>query len=61
MLRRTPDCVVHFGDRTTSVFARYQLEHCVFPEPGYYLVELYCEDEFVDDQIICVLAGGEAS
>jgi len=38
------------------VFARYKLENCVFPAPGYYSVEVYCEGEFVDDQIIRVFA-----
>jgi hypothetical protein len=55
VIRRTGDCVIDFEDRTTSVFARYRFENCVFPAPGYYYVELYCEDEFVDDQIIRVL------
>jgi len=56
VIRRTKDCIVNFGARTTSVFARYKLEKCVFPAPGYYYVELYCENDFVDDQIIQVLS-----
>jgi hypothetical protein len=55
VLRRTGDCVLDFQTKTASVFARYKLADCVFPEPGYYYIELYCEDEFVDDQIIRVL------
>ena len=55
VIRRTSDCMIDFEARTASVFARYKLENCVFPEPGFYYIELYCEQEFVDDQIIQVL------
>jgi hypothetical protein len=54
LIRRTSDCTIDFASRTTSVFARYRLENCVFPEAGVYYIELFCEDEFVDDQIIQV-------
>ncbi len=55
VIRRTRDCTIDFEARTVSVFARYKLENCVFPQPGSYYIELFCEDEFVDDQIIQVL------
>lgn len=55
LVRRTRDCILNFEQRLDSVFARYKIEGCVFPEPGYYFVEVYCEDEFVDDQIIRVI------
>jgi hypothetical protein len=55
LVRRTKDCVLDFGRRTDSVFARYKLENCTFPEPGYYFVEVYCEGEFVDDQVLRVM------
>lgn len=54
LIRRTRDCILDFEQRTDSVFARYRIEKCTFPEPGYYYVEVYCEGEFVDDQIIRV-------
>jgi hypothetical protein len=40
-----------------SVMIEWHIEDCVFPEPGYYLVELYCKDQFVDDQVIRVIEG----
>jgi hypothetical protein len=59
VVRRTDDCVIEFEDRTTSVFAKYKLKGCTFPGPDYYYVELYCEDRFVDDQLIRVAAQEE--
>jgi hypothetical protein len=55
VIRRTKDCMIDFRARPASVFARYKLENCLFPAPGYYYVELYCENEFGDDQIISLL------
>ena len=55
VIRRTNDCLLDFERRTESVFARYKIDNCTFPEPGYYYVEVYCEGEFVDDQIRRVL------
>ena len=55
LVRRTSDCIIDFETWTASVFARYKLENCVFPEAGFYYIELFCNDEFVDDQIIRVL------
>jgi hypothetical protein len=55
LIRRTKDYLVDFEQRTDSVFARYKIENCTFPEPGYYFVEVYCEDEFVDDQVIRII------
>lgn len=55
VIRRTNDCIIDFGTRTVSIFARYKIENCAFPDPGFYYVELFCEDEFVEDQIIQVL------
>jgi hypothetical protein len=55
MLCRTNDCVLTFGDRNATVHARYALTDVTFPEPGFYLVELFCEDEFVEDQRIQIL------
>ncbi|MCI0460540.1 MAG: hypothetical protein L0Z62_26600 [Gemmataceae bacterium] len=55
VIRRTRDCILDFEQRTDSVFARYKIENCTFPEPGYYYVEVYCEGEFVDDQILRVV------
>jgi len=52
LIRRIKDCILDFEQRTDSLFARYRIENCTFPEPGYYFLEVYCEGEFVDDQII---------
>ena len=55
LVRRTKDCILNFEQRTDSVFARYKLENCTFPAPGFYFVEVYCEGEFVDDQLLRVI------
>lgn len=52
VIRRTKDCIIDFPIRTASVFARYRFENCTFPDPGFYYIELFCQDEFVDDQVI---------
>jgi hypothetical protein len=54
VVRRSNDCTIDLESKTTSVFARYKIENCVFREPGPYYIELFCEDVFVDDQIILV-------
>jgi hypothetical protein len=58
LVRRTGDCILDFADRSNSVYARYRLENVVFPKAGTYLVEVYCENEFVDDQIVRVITTG---
>jgi hypothetical protein len=55
VVRRTRDGMLDFGARSTSVFARYKLNNCIFAEAGYYYIELYCQNDFVDDQVIRVL------
>jgi len=55
LICRTIDCILNFENRTETVFARYKMENCTFDEPGYYFVEVFCEGEFVDDQIIRVI------
>jgi hypothetical protein len=54
VVRRTNDCVIEFEARATSMFTRYKLENCIFSKPGYYFIELYCQNDFVDDQVIRV-------
>lgn len=54
VIRRTRNCVLNFEGRSSSIFGRYTIENCRFPESGYYHIEVYCENEFVDDQIIHV-------
>jgi hypothetical protein len=53
-IRRTRNCILNFEGCASSVYARYKIEKCRFPETGYYHVEVYCENQFVDDQIIRV-------
>jgi hypothetical protein len=40
LIRRTKDCILDFERRSDSVFARYKIEDCVLPGPGYYYVEI---------------------
>ncbi len=55
VIRQTNEFTLTFAKRTASVFAKYNVNNCLFPAPGDYYVELYCEGEFVDDQVIQVL------
>jgi hypothetical protein len=55
-IRRTRNCILNIEGRASSVYGRYKIEKCRFPEPGYYHVEVYCEDQFVDDQVIRVFS-----
>jgi len=47
--------LVNFPDRLTSRWLVGRFRDVVFPEPGGYLVQLYCEGDFVDDRLITVL------
>ena len=40
---------VRFTDRTTVVPVAVTIAGCPFPEPGLYLVELFCHDKWVCD------------
>lgn len=55
IIKRTTVCVLEFNERNSTVYGVYRLSNCDFPEPGYYYIEVYCEDQFVDDQIIHVV------
>ena len=55
LLRRTKDYILKFSDPSETVYARYMIKDFVFPDVGSYIVEVYCEDEFVDDQVIRVV------
>jgi hypothetical protein len=40
---------LRFSDRATLIQLAVHIERCVFEEPGIYLAELYCENEWVAD------------
>jgi hypothetical protein len=44
-----------------SVYAKFLITNFSFQEPGDYLVELFCADEFLDDQPIRIMAHSEDS
>jgi hypothetical protein len=45
-----------FIDPNRSVYGRFMLTKVVFPAAGRYTVELFCDDEFLDDQVVQVIA-----
>ena len=55
VVRRSQDYPVRLVDRRRSTLVVVRLADVTFPEPGAYLVELFCEGQFVDDQLIAVL------
>jgi hypothetical protein len=56
---RTVDRELRFVDPLMTVSASFRLERVRFPRPGRYGVEVVCDNEFLDDQIITVLATAE--
>jgi hypothetical protein len=54
VIRRSKDYLVNFVDRHRSTLVAIRLKEVLFPQPGLYLVELFCEGTFVDDQLISV-------
>ena len=54
VIRRSKNYPVQFVDRHRSTLVVIRLKDVTFPQPGPYLVELFCEGAFVDDQLISV-------
>lgn len=54
MIRRTPNFILPFLDRTKAYDFICSIVDLIFPTPGVYFVEMYCNNEFVDDQAIRV-------
>jgi hypothetical protein len=54
VIRRSQEYPVHFLDRRRSTLVVIRLKDVIFPQAGPYLVELFCESAFVDDQLISV-------
>ena len=52
MIGRTRTIDTDFTNPNGSVYMRMMIPTFPFPEPGTYLVELFCDDEFLDDQRI---------
>jgi hypothetical protein len=55
VVRTSDTFVLNFKNPTDTKYGLYYLEDWVFPEPGFYTVELFCAGQFVDDQIIQVI------
>ena len=54
VIRRSKDYLVQFVDRHRATLVVIRLEDVTLPQPEPYLVELFCEGAFVDDQLISV-------
>lgn len=54
VILRTTDFLLDFTNRLTQ-FASFRLDRVRFPAPGYYYIEVYCEDQFIDDQAAQIL------
>jgi hypothetical protein len=61
IIRQTEDHVVSFSGRHRSRLVLIRVTSVVFPAAGVYLVELFCESEFVDDQRIEILNWQEST
>jgi hypothetical protein len=58
LVRTTEAQQLHFADRDRVVQMALEIRGCLFPEPGPYLVELYCDDLCVADVPVQLLEGG---
>ena len=56
---RTTDRTLRFRGRHTTLAVSFRIENLAVPEPGVYLVELYCNDVFVDDRLLRITAREE--
>jgi hypothetical protein len=61
LIYRTAERTLSFPSRTRLVYANFRILDCSFPQPGIYLVELYCGDQFVDDRQLRVRLQGDTS
>jgi hypothetical protein len=55
VIRRTQQYILNFEERGHALWARFKLLNLSFPAPGYYWVELFCEGDFMDDQVLHVV------
>ena len=53
---RTADRVVRFSGRHTTVAVNFRLKDIAIPDPGDYIIEVYCNNEFVDDRLLRITA-----
>jgi hypothetical protein len=53
VIYQSADFPLDFTNRQTH-FAKFRLDRVRFPAPGYYYIELYCENQFIDDQAVHV-------
>jgi hypothetical protein len=56
LIRQQAKFSVSFRDRLTTYHVKCKLTDVSFPSPGTYIVALFCNNEFVDDQPIRVVA-----
>src|SRR5205807_5480397 len=49
LVRTTQTNVLNFANRQQVVQLATSIENCLFPEPGLYLVELYCDNVCIAD------------
>lgn len=52
LVRNTNVYPLHFPDRRALRQLTVTIEGCIFASPGLYLVELYCENEWVADTVL---------
>lgn len=55
----TPNRLLHFPERHTIVYLSMRIAELAVAEPGVYIVELYCNDSFVDDRVLNVMSREE--
>lgn len=61
LIGRTPVHSLDLSVPNRSIYARFMITNFPIPEPGGYLVELFCGTMFLDDQMISVRVRPEES
>jgi hypothetical protein len=59
LVRTTEVRHLQFSDREAVVQLALEIEGCRFPDPGPYLIELYCDNQCVADVPLLLLEGDE--
>ena len=51
----TPELALRFHDRRQILYANFRIEQLRWTSPGEFVVELFCNGEFVDDAVLMVV------
>jgi hypothetical protein len=59
VIYRSPEHALVFPHRRHLLQACFRIRNCVFPRPGVYWVEFFCDRQFVTDRTVQLRGPGE--